>query len=153
MTLGDPAAVPPLLERPSYRTKSDELDRRLYWKGAMGDISEPDGRPFIVMKLLRGWPLPVYSTLPDLGLKGNLDFKITPRNALSVTHAAGVCHRDTTPTDKIWGLRSNRGQVMTEWILIAGFFVAFALFVNAIVPGALTQFVRSLAMTMRTVAP
>jgi serine/threonine protein kinase len=50
-------------------------------------------------------------------------------------------------------VQSDRGQVLTEWLMIAGVFVAFAVFVMSIFPAALTQFVRSLAMSVRTVAP
>ena len=50
-------------------------------------------------------------------------------------------------------LQPNRGQIMTEWIMIAGLFVGLTVFLISIFPEALTQFVRSLAMSMRTVAP
>lgn len=50
-------------------------------------------------------------------------------------------------------IQSNRGQVTTEWVMIAGVFVALTTFLITIFPGALKAFVRSLAMAIRTVAP
>lgn len=50
-------------------------------------------------------------------------------------------------------LRSPRGQTTTEWLMIAGVLTAVSVFMLGIVPGALSQFVRSLAAGIRTVAP
>jgi hypothetical protein len=50
-------------------------------------------------------------------------------------------------------VQSPRGQTTTEWLMIAGILTAVSVFMLGIMPGALNQFVRSLAAGIRTVAP
>lgn len=50
-------------------------------------------------------------------------------------------------------LRAAAGQTTTEWLMIAGTLTAVALFFGTVIPPALRWFVRSLAFSIRTVAP
>ncbi len=50
-------------------------------------------------------------------------------------------------------LRSAAGQTTVEWLMIAGTLTGVAVFFNSIVPDVLRTFVRSLAWSVRTLAP
>ena len=64
------------------------------------DLGEHDGRPFIVMELLEGWPLNEYlrsDAAPSLDTK--LDLMIQVCDGLQNAHQAGVIHRDIKPSN------------------------------------------------------
>jgi hypothetical protein len=50
-------------------------------------------------------------------------------------------------------LWTEQGQTVTEWLMVAGVFTAFVVFMLGIVPRALGVFVRGLAIGVRTIAP
>ncbi|MCL4848240.1 MAG: hypothetical protein KJ066_16990 [Acidobacteria bacterium] len=55
---------------------------------------------------------------------------------------------------RLWArLSRSAGQTTTEWLMIAGTLTAVALFFGQVIPPALRAFVRSLAFSIRTVAP
>jgi len=49
--------------------------------------------------------------------------------------------------------RNDRGQSTTEWLMIAGVLTGIAVFLLGIVPRGLGIFMRSMAMSLRTIAP
>lgn len=49
--------------------------------------------------------------------------------------------------------RNDRGQSTTEWLMIAGILTGIGVFLLGIVPRGLGIFMRSMAMSLRTIAP
>jgi eukaryotic-like serine/threonine-protein kinase len=49
--------------------------------------------------------------------------------------------------------RNDRGQSTTEWLMIAGILTAIGVFLLGIVPHGLGVFMKSMAMSLRTIAP
>lgn len=49
--------------------------------------------------------------------------------------------------------RNDRGQSTTEWLMFAGILTAIGMFLLGIVPRGLGTFMRSVAMSLRTIAP
>lgn len=50
-------------------------------------------------------------------------------------------------------LGSPRGQTTTEWLMIAGILTATAIFMLGIFPAAIRAYMRSIALSIRTIAP
>ena len=71
------------------------------------DIDESDGRPFIVMELLKGVSLRERLTRP-MRIPEIVDLAIQTADALDYAHANGVIHRDIKPANLLLG---ERGQV------------------------------------------
>jgi serine/threonine-protein kinase len=64
------------------------------------DLGEDDGRPFIVMELLEGLPLPDYlRTDAAAGLDAKIDLMMQVCDGLQNAHAAGIVHRDIKPSN------------------------------------------------------
>jgi serine/threonine protein kinase len=62
------------------------------------DLGEEDGRPFIVMELLKGLTLSAFLSRPEnTGLDMRLDLMIQLCEGLAVAHARGIFHRDIKP--------------------------------------------------------
>jgi len=45
------------------------------------------------------------------------------------------------------------GQTTAEWAMIAGFLAAIGVFIGSVVPEVLGTLIRSLALSVRTIAP
>jgi serine/threonine-protein kinase len=64
------------------------------------DLGEEDGRPYIVMELLRGFTLTDYLQRPEgVPLDTKLDLMIQVCEGLAVAHARDVFHRDVKPNN------------------------------------------------------
>jgi serine/threonine protein kinase len=63
------------------------------------DAGDDDGRPFIAMELLHGWPLPEYLADPALTLAQKLDLMIGLCDGLQAAHDLGIVHRDIKPSN------------------------------------------------------
>ncbi len=62
------------------------------------DLGEDDGRPFIVMEMLKGRTLTALLKEPTCDtLEQKIDLMIQVCEGLSVAHAKGVVHRDVKP--------------------------------------------------------
>jgi serine/threonine protein kinase len=72
------------------------------------DIGEHEGRPFIVMELLKGQTLRERLTSGLLRVHETLDIGIQVADALDSAHARGVIHRDIKPANLFL---SDRGQI------------------------------------------
>ncbi len=72
------------------------------------DIGEHEGRPFIVMELLRGQTLRERLTGGVLRVHETLDIGIQVADALDSAHARGVIHRDIKPANLFL---NERGQI------------------------------------------
>jgi serine/threonine protein kinase len=71
------------------------------------DIGESDGRPFIVMEMLKGESLRERLTRP-MRLPDVVEFAIQTADALDYAHSRGVMHRDIKPANLFL---NERGQV------------------------------------------
>ena len=66
------------------------------------DAGEEDGRSFIAMQLLDGWPLAEYLKRPEAAsLERQLDLMIQVCDGLAAAHSQGVVHRDLKPNNLI----------------------------------------------------
>jgi serine/threonine protein kinase/tetratricopeptide (TPR) repeat protein len=64
------------------------------------DAGEDQGRPFIVMQLLEGWPFADYLKRPEAAtLDRKLDLMIQICEGLAAAHGQGVIHRDLKPNN------------------------------------------------------
>jgi serine/threonine protein kinase len=63
------------------------------------DAGDDDGRPFIAMELLDGWPLPEYLANPNLTLARKLELMIGLCDGLQAAHELGIVHRDIKPSN------------------------------------------------------
>jgi tetratricopeptide (TPR) repeat protein len=61
------------------------------------DAGEDQGRSYIAMQLLEGWPLATYLKQSDAALVVKLDLMIQMCEGLAVAHARGIVHRDIKP--------------------------------------------------------
>ena len=65
------------------------------------DIGEVDGRPFIVMEVVRGTTLQQQLTTGPLSPRQVIDLGMQLADALGAAHAEGVIHRDLKPANVI----------------------------------------------------
>ena len=62
------------------------------------DLGEDQGRPFIVMELLRGWTLPNYLNEPAAAdLERKVDLMVQLCDGMAAAHEAEIIHRDLKP--------------------------------------------------------
>jgi hypothetical protein len=64
------------------------------------DAGEDQGRPYIVMQLLEGWPLAEYLKRQEAAtLDAKLDLMVQMCEGLAAAHSQGVIHRDLKPSN------------------------------------------------------
>ncbi len=66
---------------------------------AIHDVGEQDGRPYLVMELLRGETLKLYLSHHRLSASEVLAFGMQAASALAAAHAKGIVHRDIKPAN------------------------------------------------------
>ena len=66
---------------------------------AIHDVGEQDGRPYLVMELLRGETLKVFLGSHSLSATEVLTFGQQAASALAAAHAKGIVHRDIKPAN------------------------------------------------------
>ncbi len=66
---------------------------------AIHDVGEQDGRPYLVMELLRGETLKLYLSHHQLSASEVLAFGQQAASALAAAHAKGIVHRDIKPAN------------------------------------------------------
>jgi serine/threonine protein kinase/tetratricopeptide (TPR) repeat protein len=66
---------------------------------AIHDVGEQDGRPYLVMELLRGETLKLYLSHHRLSVSEVLAFGMQAASALAAAHAKGIVHRDIKPAN------------------------------------------------------
>ena len=78
------------------------------------DLGEQDGRPYLVMELLRGETLKQCLTHGPLPVEDVLRFTVEAASALAAAHAKGIIHRDIKPAnlfvcEAVYGTNSGNG--------------------------------------------
>jgi serine/threonine protein kinase/tetratricopeptide (TPR) repeat protein len=66
---------------------------------AIHDVGEQDGRPYLVMELLRGETLKLYLSHHRLSASEVIAFGMQAASALAAAHAKGIVHRDIKPAN------------------------------------------------------
>ncbi len=78
---------------------------------AIHDIGDDDGKPFIVMELLKGETLRERIDRGALKLTDTLDIGIQLADALEAAHSQGIIHRDIKPAN-IFVTEKNRTKIL-----------------------------------------
>jgi serine/threonine protein kinase/tetratricopeptide (TPR) repeat protein len=70
----------------------------------------PDGRPFVVMELVDGEPITLFSSRSRLDVRARLELLSDVCHAVHHAHQKGVIHRDLKPTNILVTVRDGRPQ-------------------------------------------
>lgn len=74
------------------------------------EIGRSEGRPYVVMELVDGWPLDVWASMAPRTFQARLDAIVGAARGLAAAHAAGVVHCDVKPGNILVG-RDGRVRV------------------------------------------
>jgi serine/threonine protein kinase/WD40 repeat protein len=68
----------------------------------------PDGRPYFVMELVKGFPITEYCDNCKLGLKERLELFVPVCQAIQHAHQKGIIHRDIKPSNVLIAMYDDR---------------------------------------------